>query len=111
MAAQRVLAQSTSRTPFARTVATCILGVTSYWSAQLTEAAVELTEARQLARADGNNLAAAYAEDTSPLCRPIAASFPKPNGSLVRRSTRAMHRASASILRCCWTPGGGAVQE
>ena len=60
-AARRVLALEPEGASFARTVAHCILGITSYWLGDVKPAANALEEGLRLARMTANDLAASYA--------------------------------------------------
>jgi LuxR family maltose regulon positive regulatory protein len=60
-AARRALESDADEASFPRTVASCILGISLYWTGAGPDAHYVLEQAARLARAVGNDLAAAYA--------------------------------------------------
>jgi LuxR family maltose regulon positive regulatory protein len=61
VAARRAVELEREETPFWRTVASCVIGVTLYWRGSTGEAQAMLDEALRLAERDGNRLATMYA--------------------------------------------------
>jgi ATP/maltotriose-dependent transcriptional regulator MalT len=61
VSARRAVELEPEGTPFWRTVAACVIGVTRYWSGDAREAEGALDDALRLADGDGNRLAASYA--------------------------------------------------